>query len=266
MADLNFSLEGRVAIVTGGGTGIGHGIVLGLAQAGADIVVAGRRLEPLEQTCEEVRRLGRRALAVQADVTRTDDTRTIAARTLDTFDRIDILVNNAGASFSNTFHRGPLLDLTEQDIDGCLALNVKGVVLCAQAVVPHMLQRGKGAIVNIASIGGREIAPPSVGFGMYGPAKAAVVMLTREMAAEWGPQVRVNAIAPGMVATPRVAALGTDTDPNVMATVSMQRMGRPEDIAGAVVYLASDAASWTTGAVIDVNGGLKSPRRPVRPA
>lgn len=258
---MDFSLEGRVAIVTGGGTGVGRGIAIGLAEAGADVVVAARRMEPLSETCQAIEGLGRRALAVQTDVTLASDTKALAARTLEAFGRIDVLVNNAGGSFGATFKRGPLLELTPEDIDGCLALNVRSVLLCGQAVVPAMMAQERGAIINIASIGGRGISAPSPGFGMYGPSKAAVVTLTYNMATEWAPHVRVNAVAPSTITTPRVEATRTpEVEVSITSTIALGRIGKPEDVAGAVVFLASDAASWVTGSVIDVHGGLRSAR------
>lgn len=257
----DFSLNGRVAIVTGGGTGVGQGIAIGLAEAGADVVVAARRREPLEETCRAIEALGRKALAVLTDVTELADTRALAKRVLDQFGRIDVLVNNAGGSFGANFKRGPLIDLTPEDIDGCLALNVKSVLLCSQAVVPAMRAQGRGSIINIASIGGRGISAPSQGFGLYGPAKAAVLTLTNNMATEWAPQIRVNAVAPSTITTPRVEATRTpEVEASITAGIALGRIGRPEEVAGAVVFLASDAAAWITGSVIDVHGGLRSAR------
>lgn len=268
MADVSeFSLSGRVAVVTGGSTGIGHGIALGMAKAGANVVLAARSAGALDAAREEVAAYGNGVLAVAADVTRREDVQRLVANAIDAFGQVDILVNNAGATFGATFRRAPLLDLTDRDIDDNLALNFRSMLVCAQAFVPHMIGRGSGAIINISSIAGRDHDHPTAGFGVYPAAKAAIISLTKCMAVEWAPQVRVNCIAPGVIDTPRVsAARQADRLSSQLATIAMGRIGLPSDVAGAAVFLASDAASWITGSILDVHGGIKSSWVPVRPA
>ena len=259
MTDPNHSsLAGRVAIVTGGGTGIGRGVALALARAGADTVVAARTPEPLEETCAKVRALGRRALAVQTDVTDTAQVGNMVARAMDAFGRVDVLVNNAGGNAGPTFRQRLLLEMSAQDIDETFTVNVRSMLSCSQAVAPIMNRQEQGAIINVASRAGRESTAPSAGGGVYPASKAAVVSLTRLMAVEWAPNIRVNCVAPGMIDTPRVAARRSpELTRNQLASIALGRPGSPEDIAGAVLYLASDAAEWVTGAIIDVHGGLK---------
>jgi NAD(P)-dependent dehydrogenase (short-subunit alcohol dehydrogenase family) len=250
-----FDLSGRVAIVTGGSEGIGKGIAFGLAQAGARIVVAARRQELIAQAVEELNQAGAEAIGLQTDVTNASDVRNMAAKTLEKYGRIDILVNNAGGSKGSNFNRGPLLELTEDDLDGAVALNVRSVFLCCKAVVPVMMEQKRGSIVNISSIAGLEAYKD---YGFYGATKAAVNNLTGNMAIEWAPYVRVNAVLPGHIETPRTSELRSpERLAQHISKIAMGRMGTPEDIAGAVVYLASDAAEWTTGETIRINGGHK---------
>lgn len=260
---IDFTLNGRVAIVTGAGSGIGRGIALGLAHAGANLVVAGRTAETLEAVGNEVGKIGRKLLAVPADVTDSGDIEVVVRRALETFGRIDILVNNAGGGggLGQKFRRAPLLDTSEAEMLATFALNFNSVVLLSRAVVPAMQAQGGGSIVNVASMAGRDHDHPMPGSGMYGAAKAAVVNISRTMAVEWAPEVRVNCVSPGMITidSPRVTAIRSpERTQSMMATIAMGRGGLPEDVAGAVVYLASDAAKWVTGAVIDIHGGLKS--------
>ncbi len=253
-----FRLNGKVAIVTGGSTGIGHGIALALAAAGADVVIAARRPEPVDQACADVRALGRRALGVPTDVSRADQVERLVRSARDEFGRIDTLVNNAGGTFGPTFKRNLLLETSEHDFQECFSVNVTSAFLCATAVVPLMTEQGGGSIINVSSVGGHEGGTPMVGFSVYGAAKAALIHLTRGMAAEWGPQVRVNCLAPGTIDTPRVTASRTQSEQEALVRgIAMARQGLPEDVAGAAVFLASDAASWITGSCLDIHGGVK---------
>ena len=261
-----FDLSGRFAIVTGGGQGLGKAMALALAEAGADIAIVARRPEavsgrganrphePAEPALEEIRTLGRRCVAVTADLREPDQVDRMVQEVLAGFGRIDILVNNAGGSWGETFQTGPLLEVTAQDLDETFRLNVKNVFLCSKAVALVMKEQGKGSIINISSSAGRHSIP---GRGLYGAAKAAVIHLTQTMALEWGPEVRVNAVVPGSVANlHRSLAPGTEQQLNQqVAQIPLGRLGMPEEFAGAVVYLASDASSFTSGAIIDVSGG-----------
>jgi 3-oxoacyl-[acyl-carrier protein] reductase len=209
--------------------------------------------------------MGRKALGVPTDVTKQFDLDQLVQRTMDTFGRIDILVNNAGSTWGDNFRRGPLMDMTEQDFDGCFDLNLKSIFLASIQVAPIMKAQGKGCIINVSSTGGLSLTPPGIGFALYGAAKAANVSLSRAMAVEFAPEVRVNVIAPGAVDTPRVvAARDPERAAQQLRGIAMGRAGRPEDFGGAAVYLASDAASWTTGTILEVHGGLRAARTPVQ--
>ena len=258
---IDFTLNGRVAIVTGAGSGIGRGIALGLAHAGANLVVAGRTAETLEAVGNEVGKIGRKLLAVPADVTDSGDIEVVVRRALETFGRIDILVNNAGGGggLGQKFRRAPLLDTSEAEMLATFALNFNSVVLLSRAVVPAMQAQGGGSIVNVASMAGRDHDHPMPGSGMYGAAKAAVVNISRTMAVEWAPEVRVNCVSPGMITidSPRVTAIRSpERTQSMMATIAMGRGGLPEDVAGAVVYLAGANAANITGHTLVLDGGL----------
>ena len=248
-----FDLTGRTAIVTGGSSGIGKAIALALAEEGADVVVTARTRETVDEAAEEIKALGRRSLGVTCDVREADQIAAMVQRVMDVFGKIDILVNNAGGSYGQDFERGPVLETTEHDFNETLRLNVNSVFLCSKAVAPIMMEQGSGAIVNNASMGALG---PDRDFAAYTAAKAAVISLTGQMAMEWAPSIRVNAVAPGRIDTARS---GSRRDPETLARrlshIAMGRMGAPEEVAGAVVYLASDAASWTTGITIELDGG-----------
>lgn len=256
----NFDLTGRVAIVTGGSDGIGKGIALAMAEAGANVVIAARRQEKIDAAIAEVQVRGRQAAGVSVDVSDPDQIQRIVDAAMSRFGRVDILVNNAGSSWGATFKRGLLLELEASDFDGAFATNVRSQFLCAKAVVPVMQeQESGGAIINMSSVAGQLNLAPSPTMGLYSATKAAILSFTRSMAAEWAPKVRVNALMPGLIQTER-----TRNDPNRKATdeelgqgIGMGRVGLPQDVAGAAVFLASDAASWITGASIQIDGGPK---------
>jgi NAD(P)-dependent dehydrogenase (short-subunit alcohol dehydrogenase family) len=260
MADM-FDLSGRVAIVTGGSTGIGEGIAQGLAKAGADIVIAARRPEVIEEARKKIEAMGRKVIGVPTDVTQAEDIQRLIDQTMETFGKID---NNAGSTWGVNFRRGPLLEMTEQDFYGCFDLNLKSIFLSCTMVVPIMKKQGKGCIINVSSTGGLNLSPPGIGFALYGAAKAANVNLSRAMAVEFAPEVRVNVIAPGAVDTARVvAARDPERAAQQIRGIAMGRSGKPEDFGGVAVYLASDEASWTTGSIFEVHGGLQAARTPV---
>lgn len=261
----SFDLTGQVAIVTGASEGIGQGIALGLAKAGADIVLAARTRDKLEAAAADIRALGRRALVVPTDVTRGAEAQRLVDAARAEFGHIDILVNNAGGASASNFRRGPLLTLDEQDFEGCYALNVKSIFLCCKAVVPVMLEQSKGSVINVSSIAGGGQEPANVGFALYASSKAAAITLTRYMAVEWSPAVRVNCILPGWVNTARTGPRRTAEQTEALQSqVAMGRIGVPQDIAGAAVYLASNASAWCTGSVLEVSGGIRA-RRPSSP-
>jgi NAD(P)-dependent dehydrogenase (short-subunit alcohol dehydrogenase family) len=252
MAPDGYDLAGRVAVVTAGGEGIGRATATLLARYGADVVIAGRTAATLEKTAREIEgATGRRCLGVPTDARDEEQVERLVARAIEAFGRIDILVNGVGWSV-----RAPLGKMSTQDWHGDLALNLDTAFYCSRAVSAHMRAQGGGSIVNISSVAGTDGV---AGMGAYSTAKAALLMLTRIGAAEWGPHgIRVNCVAPGLIATENASrelvAAGIDADA-VCAGRPLRRAGRPEDVARAIVFLASDAASYITGQTLPVDGG-----------
>ncbi|MFC1999336.1 SDR family NAD(P)-dependent oxidoreductase [Chloroflexota bacterium] len=244
-----FSLENRVAIVSGAGRGTGRAIALMLAQAGADVAIAARTPEQLEETATEIRKLGRRTLAVQTDVRVGDQVTNLVNKTLEEFRRIDILVNNAGAgTLTQT------LELDESRFDSLIRVNLKAGFMCSKAVAETMAKRGKGSIVNIASTEGLRAAPTN---GIYGAAKAAVIALTQSLAVELGPShIRVNTVVPGFIETAFPYSLEVPKLRDLFGRVPLGRAVKCEEIAAAVLYFASDASDCTTGSMLVVDGGM----------
>ena len=247
----SFDLTDRVAIVTGGGTGIGRAVALGLAGAGARVVACGRRLEKCEKACKEIQaKTGSDAMALRCDITKKSDVQNMALRVRDHFGRIDILVNNAGVT-SNY----PVLELPEEEWDRVINTNLKGYFLCSQAVGRIMVEAGRGVIVNIGSQLG-DVARPNKAH--YVSSKGGVKMLTKALAIDLAPHgIRANNVAPGPVETDLAAPLLSDPAlrADAVARLPIGRIGKPGDVAGAVVFLASDAASFITGTTLYVDGG-----------
>ncbi|MBI2909357.1 MAG: glucose 1-dehydrogenase [Chloroflexi bacterium] len=246
-----FSLAGRVAIVTGGSRGIGRAIALALAEAGADVVVASRKLPDLESVAGEITALGRRSLAIAAHMGRSEDIENLVSTVRQEFGRIDILVNNAGTN--PVFE--PLLKSEERAWDHIMNVNLKGYFLVSQAVARTMITQKKGSIINVASVGGLR---PLIGLGIYSVSKAGVIMLTRALAGELGKyNIRVNALAPGVIQTRFSEALWGNPEilRRTVESSALGRIGQPEEIAGAALYLASDASSYVSGQTIVLNGG-----------
>ena len=244
-------LAGKVALVTGGGSGIGQAIGHRFAGEGAAVVVADINLAGARATVEAVERAGGQGLAVEADVTNAPSVTAMVERAVAAFHRIDILVNNAGASFGDD-----ILTIDEATWDRNLTLVLKSVYLCSRAVLPGMIDRRSGALVNISSVNGLN----GLGEEPYGAAKAGMINLTENLAIKYGRfGVRANCICPGTIRTP-IWQERVDRDPNVFETLTkwypLGRIGEPEDVANAALYLASDEAAWVTGATLRVDGGL----------
>ncbi|PYQ61696.1 MAG: short-chain dehydrogenase [Acidobacteria bacterium] len=245
-----FGLDGRVAVVTGASRGIGAAIAQAFAAAGARLVLASRKLDGLTAVAERIRAAGGEALPVACHTGRAADVEALAARAEEAFGGIDILVNNAATNP----HFGPLLEAGEAQWDKTFEVNVKGYVHAVRAVVPRMRGRPGASVINVASVAGLV---PHSGLGVYGVSKAAVLMLTRTLAAELAPEVRVNAIAPGLIETRFSAALWSapEARERALSAIPQRRTGQPEDLVGAALYLAGDASRYTTGAVIVIDGG-----------
>ncbi|HWP64866.1 MAG TPA: glucose 1-dehydrogenase [Candidatus Limnocylindria bacterium] len=249
-----FKLTDQVAIVTGAGRGIGRGIALAYAEAGAHVVCAARSVAQIEETAAGVRARGRRALAVECDVNERAQLERLVAATLAEFGRIDLLVNNAGGWLPKD-----ALRTSEKAFEEAFHFNVTSAFALTRLVVPHMVERaGGGAIVNISSRAGGLVQG---GFAAYGTAKAALSFLSRILGAEFAPKVRVNAIAVGAVDTSALAIVMTDENlrREFERNTPMGRIGHVEDIAACAVYLASPAAAWVTGKVFEVDGGSEIP-------
>ncbi len=253
-----FSLAGKTAIVTGGSGGIGRGCARAFARAGANVVIASVPPEEIPPAVMEVEALGVGALGVTVDVSNGAQVAEMVKRSMERFGRIDILVNVAGGSYSRSpytpqFARAPLLELSDEDFMGAFEVNVKGTFLSAKAVVPIMKAQGKGVIVNIGSSAGRG-APTRPEMAAYAAAKAAVMNLTINMAHQWGPEIRVNCIAPGVIDTPRPGMDRADVRA-AAARIALGRTGTPDDIGHVALFLASDGAAFVNGAIIEVHGG-----------
>jgi NAD(P)-dependent dehydrogenase (short-subunit alcohol dehydrogenase family) len=246
-----FDLTGRVALVAGGSRGLGREIVLALAAVGADVVISSRKVDACETVAAEVRETtGRRALAVAAHMARWDDMDALADAAYAEFGRVDVLVNNAGLS--------PLYedvtDVTEELWDKTLGVNLKGAFRLTALVGSRMARDGGGSIINVSSVASRYPKPEVI---PYAAAKAGLNAMTQAFAHTWGPTVRVNAILPGSFLTDISKAWDPDAFAAEAAGYAMQRGGRPEEIVGTALYLAADASSFTTGALIDVDGGYR---------
>jgi NAD(P)-dependent dehydrogenase (short-subunit alcohol dehydrogenase family) len=246
-----FDLTGRKALVTGASRGIGQVIAVALAGAGADVALLARTGDGLAETAEQIDALGRRAVILPADVTDQESVAATVAAAIEQLGWLDIVVNNAGGSSFMV----PFLDLRLSGWDKLIQLNLSSAMYVCHAAGPHLIERGTGSVINVASVAGVSAAPF---LSPYGAAKAGLVSLTKSLAVEWAAQgVRVNALCPGWTATELNRNLWEDetAGPATVASVPMRRWARPEEMAGPAVFLASEASSYMTGQVLVIDGG-----------
>ncbi len=242
-------LLGKVALVTGGGQGIGRSVALMLARHGSDVAVSDVNVEMAQSTIEEIEKIGRRALAVEANVARFEDGERMVRETVDSLGRIDILVNNAGIT-----RDGLMLRMSEEDWDLVLDVNLKGAFNCTRAAVRHMAKQRSGKIVNIASVVGLM---GNAGQANYAASKAGLIGFTKTVAREFASRgITVNAVAPGYIDTPMTQALPEKVKEELQKLIPLVRLGTPEDVANAVLFLVTNASDYVTGQVVHVNGGL----------
>jgi len=241
-------LKEKKAIVTGAGQGIGRSIALKMAQEGADVVIVEWNSDTGNQTKKEAEALGRKALLFAVDVADQKQIQSMVAEVLKVWDRIDILVNNAG------FDRpGRLLEVKAEDWDAVLGVHLRGTLNCIQSVAPHMIEKGYGKIINISSVWGKAGALSEIS---YTSAKAGIIGLTKSVARELGRhQINVNVVLPGLVLTPTIAKMAKKYQNMIIDHTPLKRVGYPEEVANVVAFLASDEASFMTGAAIEVSGG-----------
>lgn len=247
----SFQLEGKKAIVTGAGRGIGRALAIGLAEAGADVAVLARTPDDLNRTVEEIEALGRQALALPVDLKDKQALEGVIRQAEAWAGRIDILVNNAGMNI-----RTPALEVSEEEWDTIMQTNLKSAFFLSQQVGHHMRAAGGGSIINIASVAGHVALRTGV---VYGSSKAALIQMTKILALEWGKYgVRVNAIGPWYFNTPLTEKLLADESfvQEVLSRTPMKRIGEMPDLVGPAVFLASDAAAYMTGQTLYVDGGM----------
>ena len=242
-------LKGRVALITGAAQGIGKSIALLLAQNGADIVVSDINLERAEETAKEIESIGSQAMAIKVDVANLKNVEQMVEAILEKFGKIDILVNNAGITRDKL-----ILRMTEEDWDAVLNVNLKGTFNCTKVVVRHMAKQRSGKIVSIASVVGEM---GNAGQANYSASKAGVIGLTKTIAREFAQRrINVNAIAPGYIETPMTEILPEKVKEELKSLIPMERLGKPEDVAEAVLFLVSEESNYITGQVLNVNGGI----------
>jgi 7-alpha-hydroxysteroid dehydrogenase len=245
----SFRLNGKVAIVTGAGKGIGAGVAVTLAEAGADVAITARTQGDLDEVAEKIRATGQRAFVYPADVMKLDDLAAFVDATVEELGGLDVVVNNAGGSNAK-----PFLQTTVEELEWCFRFNVSTAFEMTRLAVPHMLARGEGSVVNITSISGHKATRGSTS---YATAKGALSHMTRNVAADLAPRIRVNAVAPGAIETPSLAGWldqWGEVRQQMLDRTAMRRNGRVNDIAMACLYFASPASSWVTGKILEVDG------------
>ncbi|WP_079509024.1 SDR family oxidoreductase [Mesobacillus jeotgali] len=247
-----FSLRGKVAIVTGGGRGLGEQIAVGFAEAGANVVVCSRRVEACEEVSQKLKESGVESLALRCDITNQEDVKNVVQKTLEKFGRIDILVNNSGASWGAPAEEMPL-----EAWQKVMNVNVTGTFLMSQAAGKVMLEQGAGKIINIASVAGLKGSNPKVMDAIgYNASKGAVITFTKDLAAKWGPRgIYVNAIAPGFFPTKMSKGLLEKGGQSILEGTPLRKFGSDTDLKGVAVFLAAPASDYITGDVIVVDGG-----------
>ena len=245
-----FDISGRKALVTGSARGIGKVLALTLAEAGCDVSLVGLHLEGVEEVATEINRMGVKALALQADVSKKDEVDKAFSETAKEFGRLDICVNNAGVSFQM-----PVEDMPEEEWDNIIDTNMKGVFLCSQAAARIMIPQRSGCIINLASISGHAVNVPQKQ-AVYNASKAGVAMLTKSMALEWAEHgIRVNALSPGYMKTEMTLSTMSHLFPEWEVITPLGRLGEPEELRGALLFLASGASSYMIGHDLVIDGG-----------
>ncbi len=248
-----FRLDGKTAIVTGGGRGLGRYMAEALSDAGANVVLCSRKQEPLDEVQREIEAGGGKALAIAADVTDPDDVEKVVSAAVETYGSLDIVVNNSGATWG-----APAVDMPLEKFDGVMSVNVRGTFLMCQAAAKRMIEaENGGSIINISSVAGLVGGHPdfmqTVG---YNASKGAIISMTRDLATSWSPHnITVNAIAPGWFPTRMSGGLIEKHEERMLAGIPLHRFGNPEDLKGVIVFLASSAAGYITGQTVVVDGG-----------
>lgn len=251
-----FRLDGRAAIVTGGGRGLGRYMAEALSDAGANVVLCSRKQEPLDEVRQEIEARGGKALAIAGDVTEPEDVERIVSETEEAFGSVDVLVNNSGATWG-----APAAEMPLERFDQVLRVNVRGTFLMSQAVGRRMIERGtQGTIINISSVAGLVGGDPeymqTIG---YNSSKGAIISMTRDLATSWAPHgITVNAIAPGWFPTRMSGGLIEKYEEKMLSGIPLHRFGNPDDLKGVVVFLASSASAYMTGQTVVVDGGATS--------
>jgi len=248
-----FDLQDKVAVITGAGRGMGRTHSLLLSEAGAKVVVSDVSLENCQKVVEEVKNNGGSAIAVKCDISRKDEVDGLIAETVKEFGKVDILVNNAGIADFKDF-----MAMTEEDWDRTIDINLKGYFLCSQAAAKEMAKQKSGVIINIGSVAMGQMGISFPNLVHYVSSKGGIAGMTEALAVDLAPHnIRVNAIAPGVIETPMVDPIKSNPEglKGLLSRLPMKRMGQPEEISSAVVFLASDASSYMTGAIINIDGG-----------